>query len=137
MSKLAGTCLCGKTGFDTKTPVKWCLHCHCESCRKNTGSGYTTFFGVADGTWNFVGQEPGIFSSTHGVTRYYCTSCGTPMAYRAEKFPDEIHFYLAHLKNSDAVVPTGHVHWSEKAPWVLIQDDLPKYPKGSGDSEPH
>jgi len=133
MDNLRGHCLCGETSFECTGKPKWCVHCHCESCRRNTGSGYTTFFGMADGNWDFTGENPGEYQSTSGVTRYFCKNCGSPVAYRADKFPDEIHFYVAQLDDPNCLEPTAHVHFSEKLSWVNIDDNLPKFAHGGSE----
>jgi hypothetical protein len=38
-----GRCLCSKTTFEYTGSENWCGHCHCESCRRNTSSAFTTF----------------------------------------------------------------------------------------------
>ena len=54
------------------------------------------------------------------------------MAYEADRFPDEIHFYAASLEDSRDFAPQHHVHWSERVPWIALADDLPKHGHGGG-----
>ena len=49
----------------------------------------------------------------------------------ADKFPDEIHFYLAALEDASGIEPQFHVFAGEKVPWIALGDDLPKYAKGT------
>ena len=39
-------CLCGAVSFEFSGAENWRAHCHCESCRRNTSSPFTTWFGV-------------------------------------------------------------------------------------------
>jgi len=110
----------------TELPL-WSLYCHCESCRLNTGSPATAFFGVRDGAWEWAGVKPGLYKSTSGVRRYFCKTCGTPMAYKADKFPGEIHFYTSALRDPAGFGPTGHVHAAERLHWFDVADDLPRW----------
>ncbi len=61
------------------------------------------------------------------VTRFFCGTCGTPVAYKAERFAGEIHFYMAALTKGN-VAPTFHVHHAEAVDWMTITDELKRYP---------
>ena len=66
------------------------------------------------------------------MRRLFCANCGTPMAYEADRFPGEIHFYAASLEDSRDFAPQHHVHWAERVPWIALADDLPKHGHGGG-----
>ena len=125
MSTHTGRCLCRATTFAFETPIKWCAHCHCESCRRNCAAPFTTFVGVDDGQWRWTGAEPRAYESSPGVQRFFCGTCGAPMAYRP-KGGGEIHFYAAGLDDPEAFPPERHVFHSERLSWVHLADDLPK-----------
>ncbi len=40
-----GRCFCGKLQFELEGQPLWVAHCHCDSCRRNTGSAVATFVG--------------------------------------------------------------------------------------------
>ena len=122
-----GHCLCGATGFSFTGPVNWAGHCHCESCRRQTGSAYTTYIGVPRDAVRFTGKPPAIFTSSPGVERLFCGHCGTPIAFRSNRFPDEIHLFAATLEEPDSVSPEFHVFWRERLSWTVCDDELPKH----------
>jgi len=137
MSSKTGRCLCGAVTYEYEGPENWCAHCHCESCRRNTASPFTTFVGVPNFAYRFTGTKPKVYKSSPGVRRYFCDRCGTPIAYEADRFPNEIHFYAAGLNAPSLIEPRGHVHCAEMLPWVKLADGLPRYAhSGSGDAEP-
>ena len=121
-----GRCLCGMISFEYDGPENWRAHCHCESCRRQTASPFTTFMGVPDGSWRWTGAEPAVYHSSPGVRRLFCPNCGAPVAYEADQHPDEIHFYAALLDDHESFEPRGHVHWDERVAWINLTDDLPK-----------
>ena len=125
-----GRCLCGAVTFEYDGEVNWRGHCHCESCRRNCSAPMTTFFGVNNTQWRWTGEPPKAYRSSPKAMRYFCENCGTPMAYTHEKFDHETHFYAASLENPENFVPTVHFFYSEKLPWLLINDDLKKNPVG-------
>ena len=121
-----GRCFCKAVRFEIDLPIKWCVSCHCESCRRTSSAAYATFISVPDGQWRWTGAEPAVFASSEGVERRFCGTCGSPVAYRNAKLPDEIHFYLAALDDPEAFAPERHVFLQDKPGWVHLGDDLPK-----------
>ncbi len=131
MSTKRGHCLCGAVAFEYSGPENWRAHCHCESCRRNTASPFTTYFGVQKSAYRYIGRMPKVFQSSPGVRRLFCDTCGTPVAYERDSEPDETHFYAAALEDSSDFVPELHVYYAEKVPWVELADELPRYPGSS------
>lgn len=121
---ITGRCLCGAIRFRVDAAPLWQAHCHCESCRRATSSGFTSFFGVADGQWTWTGAAPAVFASSPGVERSFCADCGSQMAYRSGDFPGEMHFYAGTLDDPDGYQPTLHVHTDEQLRWVHLSDGL-------------
>ncbi len=132
MAETTGRCLCGdiRYSFDA-AHVLWRGHCHCESCRRATASPMTTFFGVTDGHWNWLEAEPVSYTSSEGVVRQFCGRCGTQLTYRAERFPDETHFYAATLDDPSEFQPEFHTNWQERLAWLHVDDDLLRFPAAS------
>lgn len=126
-----GRCLCGAVSFEYSGPENWRAHCHCESCRRNTASAFTTFFGVPKPAYRYTGKAPKLYQSSPGVRRYFCDTCGTPVAYERDDDRNETHFYAAALEDSSGFEPQCHVHVAEQVPWVELADDLPRFPHGS------
>lgn len=127
MSVTRGRCLCGKVAYEFEGDVNWCGHCHCESCRRNTSSVVATFIGVPRAAFRFTGAEPKAYISSKGVRRLFCPHCGSPIAYDADAYPDEIHFYIGTLEHPQDRPPHFHVFHDEKLPWFEINDDLPRH----------
>ena len=121
-----GGCACGALRYAVTGSPIWQMHCHCASCRKATGSPMTSYFGVgrAQVCWD---GERSFYTSSPGVTRGFCGQCGTPMHYMSTRWPGEIHLFAATLDDPSLFVPTSHVHWAERVPWVTMEDDLHKY----------
>ena len=120
-----GRCLCGQLRYRADGPVLWQMHCHCESCRRATSSPVTTYFDVADGGWRWTGATPAIYASSPGVERFFCPTCGSPMAYRSDAAA-EMHFLACTLDDPADVQPQGHDFWEERLPWLHLCDELPR-----------
>ena len=76
-----GRCLCGAVTFTYDGGENWCAHCHCDSCRRQTSSPFTTFVSVPDERFAWTAGEPAVFTSSPGVRRLFCRDCGTPLSY--------------------------------------------------------
>ncbi len=124
MTKKTGHCLCGDVTFEYVGDELWRGHCHCESCRRQTASPFTTFLGVAHGNWRWTASEPKVYLSSEGVRRFFCENCGSPMAYESEKYPQEIHFYASLLSDHSGFKPNQHFHSNEQVNWVKLDDDV-------------
>lgn len=121
-----GRCLCGKIQFLYEGPEIWRAHCHFESCRRQTASPFTTFLAIPDGKWRWMGDEPAVYVSSPGVRRLFCSTCGTPVAYNADRHPVETHFYASLLDEHADFIAERHLHWEERVAWVEPADNLPR-----------
>lgn len=121
-----GRCLCGAVTFRCTAAPLWQAHCHCESCRRATASPFTSFFGIANGQWEWTGAQPATYGSSPDTHRDFCPRCGTQMTYRSTRYPDETHFYAATLDRPETYTPQAHVHTDEMLPWVHLADGLPR-----------
>ena len=127
----SGHCLCGAVtyAFDSEALI-WQGHCHCESCRRATGAPMVSWFGVHKDSWRWTGATPTSYSSSSWAERWFCPTCGSPMAYRSDKLPDEIHGLAATLDNPADFEPGAHFFHRAALPWLHVQDDLPRYVDG-------
>jgi hypothetical protein len=126
MTSQTGRCLCGAVRYRFSGGMLWAGFCHCESCRRNTSSPVTAFFGTPKAGFAFEGDEPGAYASSPGVIRRFCRTCGTPMSFENASLPDEIHLYAVSLDDHSDFAPERHGFWSERVAWLSIADDLPK-----------
>lgn len=120
-----GRCLCGLVRFEVDEPVQACVHCHCESCRRQCSAPMTTYIGVADGQWRWTTEAPKVFQSSPGVERSFCGNCGTPLSFRSERMSGVMHLYVASLDAPEKFEPSLHVSHEEKLPWLILCDGLP------------
>lgn len=73
------------------------------------------------------GDASKVFESSPGQNRYFCRTCGAPVAYSSARWPEEIHFYAALLDDPETFEPKEHYHWEERLHWAAPSDDLPKH----------
>ena len=128
--------MCGALQYEVTGEPLWVAHCHCKSCRRNTGAPVATFIGFRKSGFRYLTGEPKVYHSSPGVSRSFCPTCGNPMSYESERFEGEIHIYLSTLDEPEKYQAQGHVFTKEAIPWFHIDDDLPRYPETAGTSNP-
>lgn len=129
-----GRCLCGKVryAFDPQGVTDQ-SHCHCESCRRGVSAAMASFLSIRNSAWRWTGmQQPACFASSPGVERLFCPTCGSPIAYRTAASPGETDFHAMTLDAPEAFAPTAHTFWSEKLPWLHLNDELPRHSDDPG-----
>lgn len=123
---LDGSCLCGAVTWRADGPLLWAALCHCASCRRAASADYVSWFGVPRAGVFWEGPRA-LYASSPGVSRGFCQTCGSPLSYETESYPDETHLIAATLSAPERYRPTAHIFWAERLPWVTAADDLPKF----------
>ena len=122
---MRGHCLCRAIAFEVDGPEQACVVCHCESCRRQCSAPMTSYIGVLDSQWRWLGKPPKVFNSSPGVERTFCDQCGSPLSFRSKNMSGVMHFFAAAMEEPDKFAPTLHVAFEEKLPWVKLADGLP------------
>jgi len=121
-----GSCLCGGVRFKVTLPVKWVAHCHCSMCRKAHGAAFVTWAGSVDDNVEVSGVDNvARFASSPSTSREHCRLCGSPLFFRGERWPGEVHIARALLGDIDKE-PVAHVFYSDRVAWVHTDDGLAK-----------
>jgi hypothetical protein len=124
--KTTGRCYCGAVSFEIIGESDWIGHCHCQSCRRASGSVMTTFAGFKHDQVKFTGAMPNRFESDDGVTRSFCGRCGSPVAYENRDTPDDIHLHLGLFDDLEPMAPRDHSFLEEKPGWLHADEHLPE-----------
>jgi len=135
MSQLQSTCLCGGVRITGTLPSLWLAHCHCSQCQRAHGAAFVTWIGMrADGCTVHDGEHLlRWYASSPGAERGFCSRCGSSLAFRSTRWPDELHLAVANLTSAADRAPQAHVFWDTHVDWVALADDgLPR--KAASDS---
>ena len=122
-----GHCLCRKTGWEFEGEVTWACYCHCDDCRRNCAAPVVAWLGVPLRNFRWLGLAPKTYESSKGVRRHFCENCGSPMGFEADHYAGGMHLYAASLADPREYVPTFHVNYQSKLPWLALSDGLTKY----------
>jgi len=125
-SNLSGHCYCGAVKFETSGQPVWVGHCHCESCRRASGSVMTSFATYHLDKVIFTGEKPARFPTEDGVVRSFCGHCGSPVAYESSDKKNQIDLHLGLFDDLEQIKPQDHTHYAEKVSWLQSDEHLPK-----------
>lgn len=113
-----GGCRCGRTRFTARGAPRFVAHCHCKSCRRATGSAFSTWVGFRDEQIEWRGEDRALFASSPGVKRGFCQARGTPLSYQGERWAGETHVTLGAFDKPEDFSPKGDVYTEEALPWA-------------------
>jgi len=129
---ISGSCLCGGVRFEIEQAAGPVEICHCNRCRKVSGSASLVAVGVRKEDYRFLAgeelisiYEAPILANPPAYTSRFCTQCGSQVP---PPVPEEDWFEIcAGLFDDDmGVRPDKHI-FIEFAPlWDDIADTLPK-----------
>jgi hypothetical protein len=78
---MRGGCVCGAVRFDAEPRERAAHACHCETCRRWTGSAFVGV-SVMPGDIRFEGAESiRTYRSSEWAERAWCDRCGTTLYY--------------------------------------------------------
>lgn len=126
-----GGCLCGAIRYrSTLAPVR-CMICHCEQCRKHSGSVCLSFVHFPKAAFQWLGQEPQRYRSSQFAERGFCGRCGSTLSMHEEVLADRIQIATGSLDQPERVHPDDHVWVQSQIPWLTIADNAPKFERSS------
>ncbi|RHZ46075.1 GFA family protein [Aspergillus thermomutatus] len=83
---VTGSCLCQKIRYKVTGPPKTTIICHCDSCRKSTGSAFmANSFCLKDQLQLLTGEDvlrvykDKDTASGNTLLRSFCSNCGSPL----------------------------------------------------------
>lgn len=93
---MRGACLCGAVRFEAEPQEMHCHACHCEMCRRWTGSAFLAVPVSRDGL-RFEGEESiRVRQTSDWAERAWCDGCGSNLYYHATiAGPQESIYFLA------------------------------------------
>lgn len=120
---LTGSCTCRAVRLELREPTMFASHCHCRTCRTTHGAAFVTWTAVPPDALTVHG-EVRWYTSSPGVRRGFCGTCGSPLLYVGESAPDRVYVPVGVLDRLDRPVE-DHVSYEEHVPWLEGVEHLP------------
>lgn len=117
--KSRGSCLCGEVAFEFTGDFQKFFLCHCEYCRKGSGSAHgANLFGRGGGLLWLRGKDRvsafALPNTQH--QRSFCSVCGSALPYILSS-KDVVVVPAGSLDGDVALMPQAHLFTASKANW--------------------
>lgn len=132
---MQGGCFCGAIRYQADDLPFHETNCHCSICRRTSGAPLVAWFSVPKARFRILAGEPTRFRSSRKATRSFCSSCGTPLTFEHDDFPEEVDVTICSLDNPQAVLPKAHIWTSSRLTWIKLTDGLPSYHESRPEDE--
>lgn len=117
--KLSGGCNCGQVRFEIEGEPLRVGICHCETCRKQSGSAFS-FFGIWPRTSVTLSGELRCWQCRAGGERF-CPNCGSAL-FCWEEGSDQIEIKLGTLDDPPSALAPSYELWTfRREPWLAAQ----------------
>src|SRR6266566_3411753 len=78
---IRGSCLCGGVRFEVDPPFLQASHCHCDRCRKHSGTAVCTQTRVLREQFRLLQGEEliKVYGKGEGAVKAFCVNCGSSL----------------------------------------------------------
>lgn len=125
-----GGCLCGAVRYRCDADPVMTGHCHCEDCRRSSGTGHSSHLAVPEASVALTGAVTAYArpaDSGHLVTRAFCPACGAPVFSTNEGMPGLTFLRASSLDDLEVFQPQMHVWTGRAASWDPPTAGLPAF----------
>src|SRR4051812_45203896 len=124
-----GSCMCGAVRFEIRGELGDFGCCHCNTCRKASGSAFGANAPVDRENFVLASGEIALreYESSPGKLRVFCSQCGSPIYAYLRATPDVLRIRLGSIDTPIEKRVKAHTFVSEKAAWETIPEDAPHF----------
>ena len=113
-----GGCFCNAIRYEIDDGKYLVANCHCSMCRRTSAAPFVTWLVVPAGHFRYLQGTPAELQSSERGKRYFCATCGTPIACINTTHPDFVDVTAGSLDHPELVAPTRAVYEDTKLPWL-------------------
>ncbi|MCF1463766.1 GFA family protein [Agrobacterium vitis] len=131
MRRITGGCLCGEVRYEFAGEVGLAGYCHCEDCRRTSGSAFGISVRVPGDGFRFTKGVPRSFTKTGDsglpITRWFCGDCGSPLCTMPPLHAVAVFIKAGSLDDPTIVIANRQAWVRSRVPWAEIPLDLTAY----------
>ena len=125
-----GGCLCGAVRYKSSAAPLICAHCHCEDCRRTSGTGHGSHLAVPAEAFSITGEvkfydRPA--DSGHIVSRAFCPNCGSAVYSGNREMGTFVFIRASSLDDLEVFKPMAVVYTKRAASWDRQDPTLPSF----------
>ena len=125
---ITGNCLFGQVSYAAQADPVFAAHCHCDDCRKNTGSDYAALVFVPMESLTWQGETRSYShhaDSGNLMTKYFCPQCVSQLFGTNSARNDRMHIKVGSMDDASWFQPWYNVFASRRLPSTPINADVP------------
>ena len=127
---LTGSCLCEAVRWTARAQPLFPGHCHCSDCRKTSGTGHMSLFGMPAAAFEVQGEvrffaKPA--ASGNVVRRGFCPTCGSFVYSTNDAMPDLRFLSVNSMDEPERFAPSLVVWSKRQLSWDQHAGDLPRF----------
>lgn len=129
---IRGSCLCGGVRFEIAKAVGPFELCHCNRCRKTSGSAFSAMVGVEASDYRLLAGAELISSYDAPILRApppyrssFCRRCGSPVP-NPDPGAEWFEIPAGSLEGDPGLRPDKHIFVELRPAWFEITDALPQ-----------
>ena len=125
MAHLRGSCLCGGVRFELTEPPETLRYCHCESCKKLSGSIGTVNGRVPSSAIRILAGKELLqtFQPAEGSAKTFCRTCGSNLFGGGWPDSETTSVRASALDDPVDARPSAHLFVRSVAAWETLPDD--------------
>ena len=127
MSIFTGSCLCGSVNYKSNSDPLVVQNCHCDQCRKATGSVYLTNLFIKEENFEITGEVNNythLSDAGNNMTKYFCPNCGSQVFGKNSGRPGIITIRAGTVNEKDIIKPIRNLFLKSKVPSTPINSNL-------------
>lgn len=113
-----GGCFCESLRYEIDPGDSSVVNCHCSMCRRTSGAPFVTWILLSDEQFELTQGRPAVLKSSDHGTRWFCASCGTPIAFLTTQRPGKIDITVCSLDDPDSCPPSEDVYTESRLVWA-------------------
>jgi len=121
LTLFSGSCLCGEIKYSIESEAQDFYICHCQQCRKLTGSAFASNIQLKLTDVNWLCGENLIkrfdYPGERNFTKVFCSKCGSALPYINEKGTALV-IPAGSLDQELEITPQTNIFWKDKAEWL-------------------
>ena len=116
------TCCCGAVRLDVDGEPVFQAVCHCDDCRKRTGSafGWVAYFPDAAVAHSAGEVRTYRLAPEKATERFFCAACGSTLLWKAGMFPGLTGIAAGNLTGDPLPPPAQSVWDGRRLPWLAL-----------------
>lgn len=126
---LKGSCLCGAFRYTAKGEPTGFYHCHCQRCRKVTGTGHASnLFLKGTLEWDTKSQDLSTYKvpEARRFSNTFCPQCGSRLP-RAVVEAGIVMIPAGSLDDEPPIAPQARIFQNSRAAWSCDLRDIPVF----------